>query len=244
MRTWARDRILRLWMLPVLVRWAVICAIVVVMLWTLGWAPVSTNTDRHWFLWGVSSSTNHRPWSGVRERGVWRFAERGQVGFEEYASRHADGDIDAALIYVRPSSIYVGLVVAMVELEPRIAAARAPWSVWVLPDGSPRTEADDREALKGYAAARYGDATLARHLPEGGDYQFRWLPEGVVINAIWIIGGALLGAIAYVRYKHAHVIYHQRIRNMPVPERTCTRCGYCLDGLKSGPCPECGWTIC
>lgn len=244
MRTWARNRLLRLWMLPGLVRWVVICAIVAVMLWTLGWAEFGTRLDRVWCVWQIQASTNPRPWSGVREHGVWRFAERGQAGFEEYRNRHAAGDINAALIEVEPSSVYVGLIVAMIELRPGVVAARAPWSVWVDSDGSARTEANDREALKAYAAARYGDAEMARYLPEGGDYRLRWLPEGIAINAIWIVGGAILGAIAYVRYKHAHVIYRQRIRNMPVPERRCTRCGYCLDGLESGPCPECGWTIC
>lgn len=243
MRRSIRGMLLRLWLGPRIVRWVVIGAIVLVMLASLGWAPMRSGTDRGWYLWQVWGTTNWRPCYALRADRAWTFSDDWDGNRSKFEDAFYKGDLHAAMIRPRPSSIYVGLIVPWMMYKQRIATVSVEWAVPFAADDTPRSDEELRDLLHDYATMKCGDATASRFLPAGGDYEFRWLPEGIAINAIWIIGAALLAAIAYVRYKHAHVIYRNRIRNIPVPERRCTRCGYSLEGLRSGPCPECGWTM-
>lgn len=100
------------------------------------------------------------------------------------------------------------------------------------------TAAEWPEFYTDLAIDRFGDPTLAQHLPLGGPWQPTFFPLGIIHDVIML--PLLVLGLATVRYRRLiqRTCALQERRSRPP---LCPTCHYDRTGLTDRPCPECGW---
>jgi hypothetical protein len=164
---------------------------------------------------------------------IWTYVFRDGRWF---STRDPAGSSELVMVFPDWSGPTIGILAPWVKLSRSIPQIDATEQFEF--DEHNMTPDEWREFYTDLAIDRFGDPTLAKHLPQGGPWQPTLLPLGIIHDVIML--PLLVLGLATVRYRRLiqRICALQEWRSRPP---LCPTCRYDRTGLTDRPCPECGW---